>query len=261
MARPVLLLGLLATASCIASIPSEQHEPLPPRGVHTWGTMREVLREGRTQTRVALPDLLGPHTVAVGALTDLAGEITVIDGRPILSWRVSEDDVEVADGVETWHGLGAHGNATLLVAAEVPAWNEHVLAEPVETLTALEESVRTLAAASGLDTPLPFRVEGTATEVRLHVLDGACPMATPDGPKPVRFAGRDEAVSLVGFFADDAAGTLTHHGRASHAHGVLRSNLFAGHLDEVRLAPGARLFLPDWAPASRRSGKGGASAR
>jgi hypothetical protein len=48
-------------------------------------------------------------------------------------------------------------------------------------------------------------------------------------------------VELVGFFAEGAAGRLTHHGRRSHLHAV--ADEVMGHLDEVALER-AVLLLP-----------------
>ena len=61
---------------------------------------------------------------------------------------------------------------------------------------------------------------------------------------PWRGAYEDEEVTLVGFYAEGRAGILTHHGRTTHLHVVLREGALSGHLDEVSLTDGARLLLP-----------------
>lgn len=203
-----------------------------------WGGMREVLRDGQTEGRVALDDVLGPTTFAVGALEGLAGEITVIgefaylaqvDGAGELSLR------QVRPGDQ----------ATLLVAAQVESWSKHELPK-IENLGGLESKVAELAAAQGIDVsqPFVFRVRGRATELRLHVLNHSCPIADPSGPAPWRHAGADEELQLVGFHATDAAGTLTHHGQSSHVHAVVTESGFSGHVDGVGLEEGAQLLLP-----------------
>ncbi len=242
---------LLLSSSCATDPPPDRDpiygEPASGRGtreappVRHWGEMRRVLREGRTEGRVDLADVVGPHTVAVGALEGLAGEITVLDGTAHLA-QVS--DATSLDGVRT--RTAADGDrAALLVAADVAEWSEHPLAG-VSDLAALEASIRALALAEGIDVsaPFPFRVEGVASELSLHVLNRSCPIASPDGPKPWRFAGKDEAAILVGFHADRSAGILTHHGRQTHAHAILSTTGIAGHLDDVSFANGARVYLP-----------------
>ena len=228
-ARVAMACGLALLAGCVAAAP---RTPL----VRHWGEMRAVLREGRTQGRVALADVLGPNSVAVGALEGLAAEVTVVDGVAHLAEVV---DATSPEGLRTRRAAPGD-RATLLVAAEVDAWEEHAL-DDVPDLDALERRIAELAAPTG---PLPFRVEGVARRVELHVLDHSCPIAHPDGPAPWRYTGRDEPVTLVGFFAEGAGGVLTHHGRSTHTHALVPRANVSGHLDEVAFAAGARLYLP-----------------
>ncbi|HVS19889.1 MAG TPA: hypothetical protein VMT18_14890 [Planctomycetota bacterium] len=231
--RPLALLLALCTA---CSTP-----PREPWSVQYWGSMREVLREGRTEGRVELARALGPHSMAVGASAGLGAEITVDRGAVHL---VEVVDAAASDGVRE-RAPRPGERAALLVCADVPAWSEQSL-PPVADLDALEALVRAAACARGLDAaaPFPFRVEGRAARLEVHVLDRSCPIASPEGPPPWRFVGEDLDVALVGFHADDSAGVLTHHARASHTHAVLVGRGLSGHLDEVALEAGARLFLP-----------------
>ena len=203
--------------------------------------MREVLRDGRTEGRVDLAEALGPHTVAVGASAGLAAEITVVGGAAHLAEVVDSDSsprLRVRAPV-------AGEQATLLVLAEVKEWSEHPL-DTVTDLPALEASVCAIAAASGIDVsdPFPFRVEGVASTIRLHVLNHSCPIADPDGPPPWRFAGENETTTLIGFHAENSGGHLTHHGQKTHTHALLAERNLSGHLDGVALRPGARVYLP-----------------
>ena len=205
-----------------------------------WGEMRLVLRDGRTEGRVDLDDALGPNTYAVGALEGLAAEITVLGGVAQLAEVL---DSASPDGLHTRAVIDGD-RATLLIAADVAEWNQHSI-EGVANLDELETRIGLIAAAEGIESvPFPFRVEGTASRLDLHVLDHSCPIAHPDGPSPWRFSGEDEPATLVGFYAKDAGGILTHHGQATHTHAVLPQRGISGHLDEVSFASGARLYLP-----------------
>lgn len=242
-ARAPLLLTCVLLHSCATEPrPASATQPRRPPVVQHWGAMREVLREGRSQGRIELLEVLGPNSIAVGASAALAAEITVVSGRAQLAEVV---DADSAPGLSVRAPV-AGDQATLLVLAQVAEWSEHRLAA-LPDLAALEASLRELAAAHGIDVtePFPFRVEGVARHVELHVLDHSCPIAHPEGPRPWRYAGTDEPVTLVGFFAEDAGGVLTHHGRATHTHALLPGTGVSGHLDEVSLADGARLFLPE----------------
>lgn len=220
---------------------ADQHSTRSGPEVQHWGAMREVLRERRTHGRVTLQDVLGPNTIAVGAIEGLAGEITV-DGSAIHLTQVVDPDAP--DGVLV---RPPHSNeqATLLVLANVEEWTEHGLTDASD-LEVLEHSVREIATAAGfeLNRPIPFRIRGRASELQLHVLNNSCPVADPNGPKPWRFRGEDLEVVLIGFYAEDSSGILTHHGQNSHIHAIVESEKISGHLDAVDLSSNARLFLP-----------------
>ena len=50
--------------------------------VQQYGGMRDVLRMGNTQSRISFEEMCKqPHAVGVGALSELQGEITVLDGH------------------------------------------------------------------------------------------------------------------------------------------------------------------------------------
>jgi hypothetical protein len=234
--RALALLALLAACSA----PPRQSAP-----VQSWGTLREVLREGRSEGRVELAVALGPHSVAVGASEGLSAEITVDRGVAHLAEVV---DAAAVDGVRR-RAPRVGERAALLVVADVPAWSEQRLSQ-VADLDQLEQLVRAAALEGGIDVaqPFPFRVEGRAVRLELHVFDHSCPIANPDGPPPWRFAGEDLDAVLVGFHAQDSAGTLTHHGRDSHTHALLPGRDLSGHLDAIAFGAGARLFLPQRGP-------------
>ena len=225
---------LLAAAGCRATAPAA------PVTVSAWGTMREVLREGRTEARVTPVQVVGPGAVGVGALAGLAGEVTVLDGRVLVATATGLSSE--ASGTCRVREAGPEDEAALLVLAEVPAWEEHELGA-ASSYGELEEAIARVLRQRGHDlaVAVPVRVRGRARELELHVLDGACPTAQPDGPPPWRWRGAADEVELVGFFAEGSAGRLTHHARASHLHAVVPGRM--GHLDEVALE-GAVLLLP-----------------
>jgi len=223
LARRCLLPVLLATG-CAA----------PDTSPQIYGAMREVLREGRDQGRVEVAAVTHSDSVGVGALAGLAGEVTILDGRAMVSRRVG-DEIAVRDALPG-------EQAALLVTARVPAWRELPLPD-LEDYDALEACVRDALLEAGLDprAPTPLRITGRAERLQLHVIAGACPIATPDGPAPRRLDRPPDDVTLVGFYAEDAAGRLTHHTHSSHLHA--HAGAVTGHLDEVQLRD-ARLFLP-----------------
>lgn len=223
-------LALLALASCgapPAPAPPESRRTAhdaPP--VESWGTMREALRLGDSRPRVDLADLAANDAVGVGALAGLEGEVTITGGRVLVA-TVEGTECRVRDA-------RADATATLLVRAEVADWEEHPLPD-CASYAELDAAVAEVLAARGFDLeqPTPVRIRGDATSLEYHVIAGACPIATPDGPAPWRFDGPLDDVVLVGFFVEGAAGRFTHHTSSSHLHVVAPGK--TGHLDEVSL--------------------------
>lgn len=227
---------ILVIASCGAP------PPTPPAEVEvkTWGTMREVLREGRSGGRVALTALGSHDAVGVGAMANLTGEVTVLDGRVL----VAEGEGSGREGVPIPRVRNAlpGDSASLLVLARVSAWDEVSVRdcasyEDLETVIAEHLRER----GDDLAKPTPVRIRGRATHLALHVIAGACPIANPSGPRPWRFSGPLEDVELVGIYVEGASGRLTHHDRSSHLHAV--ADEVMGHLDGIALED-AVLLLP-----------------
>ena len=231
-----LLLPLILVA-CMASAEVSGENPPEMPTIQTWGTMREVLRDGKSEERITLAKQPSEHTIAIGALAGLAGEITVLNGVV----HVAKFDNGELKSVRTQDGA----RVTLLVMAEVPVWSEQVL-PALDDFNSLEQAVRTAAEKAGIDVtqPFPFVIDGLAADLSLHVIAGACPIATPDGPSPGRFTGQDRTVTLVGFYAENQTGQMTHHNRSSHVHVIVDGADISGHLDEVSFPAGARLQLP-----------------
>jgi hypothetical protein len=217
-----------------------------------YGSMREAIGQQQDQGRVRLGALLErEHLFAVAALAELRGEITIVDGHPI---------VTRANTAGTFENLPPEqvgdAQATMLAGAYVPRWREISLPVAMSQL-ALESFIAARAERAGLDSalPFPFQIEGTLTDLRLHVINGACPIharmnrieLAPEQQPAVQEAAAVDG-KLIGVFARDAVGRLTHPATAIHSHVVLRQpsgEEITGHVEAVGVAAGAVLRLPE----------------
>ena len=106
-------------------------------------------------------------------------------------------------------------------------------------------------------------IEGECTEVRLHVINGACPMRArmkkeeiPEGQKPFEFETETVEATVVGVFALDSVGKLTHPDTSQHAHlnylDPASKQLVTGHLEKYGVKAGATLKLPKTSESGRR---------
>lgn len=206
-----------------------------------FGGMRDVMRDGKTEPRVALTEFSQPGWYGVGALAGLDGEILIDDGVPWVARGAAEQLVVAESGAM----------ATLLTVAYVAAWRDVRLVAAVDQAGLETTILDQVAGADAADsTPVPFVLEGQATSLELHVMRGSCPHggATQPGAEPDRWSvplGQPQPVRLIGFFAPGREGVLTHHGTALHVHARVGQEYAAmGHVDSFQLAPGARLQVP-----------------
>ena len=180
------------------------------------------------------------HLYALGPLEGLRGEVSIFASAPSIA-RIREDAIATES---TWRA-----RACFLVWADVSAWTWQLLDPAPPDLDALEGPFAALAREAGHDAeaPLPFLVTGSAAEMTLHVLDkrdGLPHDAERHEQAKVRRTLRGEPVELIGFHSRKHRGIFTP--RESNLHVHLRSadGRISGHLEAIRLAPGARLAVP-----------------
>ena len=212
--------------------------------VGRWGTVREALRDGHSEKRVVVGDVVGsPHALGVGAVAGLQGEITVLDG---VVW-VSRGDP--SGSVQSVRGDGKGVDATLLALARVDRWRSEPLAAS-SGRAALEADLQRALERAGFDKlPIvPFVVRGDLTGLRGHILRGACPNSPTQPPPgslpPLELDLPRARGTLVGFWTTLPPGELAHHGEHAHIH-VLFDDGTTAHVDEVGAGASAVLALPD----------------
>lgn len=221
-----------------------------PIEVKQFGNMHEVLSAGAGQAhpRVTLSKAMErPHAYAVGAMAGLDGEVTIVDGQAWLS-RPSGQGLDTEGPTSTTAGKAAY-----LTVAYVDRWKE----ASMQRAFAGEELERFIADQGrhhGIDVerPFPFVIEGELSDLQAHVINGICPMKpgvrlTAD-VQPWRYQlERPVRATIVGFYAPDSVGKLTHPGTAIHAHAVIDvdGRPVTAHVERLTVAPGGVLRLPD----------------
>ena len=212
--------------------------------IQQWGTLREALREGRSEGRVMLGEVVGDGVYGVGALAGLVGEVTIADGELFITCADS------TSSFASYHG-STDREATLLVAGQVQSWIEVSIDEDVDG-GHLDEYIQAAALREDIDPSRPFlfTVEGTLLNLHAHILAGQCPMrAQLTGEElerpPYEFVFDRIEGQLVGVYAEKSAGTLTHAGQATHIHTILSplDAAFTAHVDSVSLGAGSTLRI------------------
>jgi hypothetical protein len=134
--------------------------------------------------------------------------------------------------------------AAFLALADVARWRAIEVRRDVAA-NELEAWLEGFGREQQLGETWPFVIQGRFAALEAHVLRGACPRADANAPEPVRCPWTSAAGRLVGFFARDGGGVLTHHGEFTHVHVVLDPPTeFVGHVDAVAVCAGSTLRIP-----------------
>lgn len=214
-----------------------------------YGGMHETIGQGDHHGRIALAEIVDrPHFYGVGAVEGLRGEITIQDSVAIVTGVTPDTRPQPLAAGEL--------QATLLVGQSMDEWTSLTLTHAVSH-DRFDETIATAAAESGLSNAAPFMfvVDGEFTDIRLHVINGACPvharmknLALDESERPYELEASSLTGTLIGVYAPDSVGKLTHPATSIHAHLIYAEDetnqRITGHLERVGLAPGAVLTLP-----------------
>jgi hypothetical protein len=251
-----LLLAALTLFACARPVAEPPRHPQPAEAearnpeVRVHGALREMMHEGRLEARVALSDVAGPHVYGVGALSELRGEVTFVDGEAWLSYPDGEDAFRLEVTTEPEEA------AALLVVSTVTRCLHLPFGSPA-VAGPLDATVARMAGEAGLDldAPFPFLVTGPVEDLDWHVIDGS--RIPPDArghrahiENSVRGRLASPDVTLVGFHSRRHRRIFTHMDRDTHLHVVARDEGITGHVDHVVVLEGATLWLPAEADAS-----------
>lgn len=237
---------------------AQQHHPQPlphaeetsdsrlPQGifnVRAYSQVRTIMQKMDFSPKVDLAASKATQpTDALGALSGLRGEVSMIDGRYIVSY-----------------GGGCQAcppphdeKATLLGTARVKEWHAPIVLTEALAGKALDAFIIGQAKAKRIDTdkPFPVRLVGSFTGVKMHVIEAPNPGFSGHGSKtPIakqdEFAHEQIGGIAVGFYMPPTMfAVLTHPGEPFHFHWIDEDRTRTAHLDAFGMAKGAQLLLP-----------------
>jgi len=240
------LIGLLVTSLSEECRAEEQGQS--PNMVQ-YGSMHDTIGKRDHKVRVDLADILKiTHFYGVGAVAGLKGEITILDSEAIVTAvnEATKPAVQFRPDIK----------AAMLVGQSVPAWIEVAFDKDVAP-GEMDDAIAKIAAASGVDISLPFMfvIEGECMNVRLHIINGVCPIRArmkkeriSDEQDPFEFKTDQVKGTVVGVFASDSVGDLTHPDSSQHSHLVYMDpasgQRVTGHLEQYGIKKGTKLKLP-----------------
>ena len=224
-------------------------ESSKPSGFIQFGKMHDAIGKKQHQGRVSLTKILSmPHFYGVGALAGLQGEITVLDSVAIITGVTRDGRPYPMEKPEA--------KATMLLGQSVKKWIETTVAEEVP-YEQFDKAVGVMASKKGIDIskPFVFLIKGEFRDVRLHVINGACPIrarikniSVEKGKQPFELEVKKVRGTLVGIYAADSVGKLTHPATSTHAHLIYldeKGNHVTGHIEKIGLAKNSVLKFPE----------------
>lgn len=239
----------LAALTLIALPGCRTPETEPAPELVRYGGMHETIGQKQHHGRVELTEILERSAFfGVGAVAGLGGEITIFDSVAVVTGVGPDGLLEPR--------LPADVQATLLAGQSVPRWTSSTLHEAAPA-DRIDATIAAAADDAGLatDAPFVFLIEGQFTEIRLHVLNGACPvharmskLTLGEDERPFELEATTLAGTAVGLYAEGSVGELTHPATSTHTHLIYEDprtgHRVTGHLERFGLAPGAVLKLP-----------------
>jgi hypothetical protein len=236
----LLLLAIVpASSQQMAPADAALHSMREPFAIETFGIFRNMMLSGDFGPKVQLIAVMAKHpTTAVGAVAEARGEITIYDGKLIVSYGKPVPSVDVTAD-----------HAALLAMGTARQWQTI----PVEHDVTPEDVESYIAAAAkahgvGPDKSFPFQARGSVGPYIMHV--NAAPIDGPHGmglPMAVTVGRRGDQIQglIAGLYvAPDLMGVATHGGERTHAHWVAPDLTSTAHLDRWGIKAGSVLMLP-----------------
>jgi hypothetical protein len=229
--------GHLATAQ--HAQPSHPAPAVAPAfSIESFGAFRNLMLQGDFKSKASLPDVMAKQpTTGVGAVSDARGEITVLDGKLVVTYGKNNRPVPNDE------------SAALLAIGRVGAWQTIPVETDIEP-TKVEAYLADTAKAHGIDPEksFPFQLIGTLAPYSMHINAG--PTGGPYGmgrPMAITVERKGDEIPgrVAGFYvSSDLMGTVTHGGERTHSHWVAMDGSETAHLDMWGIKAGTRLMLP-----------------
>lgn len=200
------------------------------------GSLRNTMWNGQQAGIIAMDSLLLPGMYGLGPLEYLRGEITLLDGKPIVSFMADDTTVIVEQRPDA--------RAPFFVRQQVKAWAAVDLPAEVVDLPSLDAFL--MRHKAHREEPFFFRLRGMVREAEAHVMD-LPPGTVLEGPALAHatqkiFTVREAEVELIGVFSTKHQAVFTHHDSNIHVHLITADGSLMGHLDRLRMDP-ARMRL------------------
>lgn len=192
------------------------------------------MHEGDISAKVEIDTMETSNVYALGALAELKGELTIVNGKTYVS--------KVVDSMAVI-GSSENVKAALFVFSQIHSWDTLSVTGGDDLASLVASSLKEY----GIKAPAPFMVIGKPTAIDYHIVNLDPKSKDPSDHKKGAFVDtiKNRQLTLLGFYADDAQGVYTHHSSKTHVHFVEESSSLTGHVDDVMLGNNEfKLLIP-----------------
>jgi hypothetical protein len=231
--KPALYVAMtLALGACATVVATN------PAWAPQWkGVASDTLLKSEMGANVALKPLVAAGNMyGLGPVSGIKGEVALWDSDPVMGMIVDGKPAIVrnADAYATW-----------LIWSQVKTWKTVALPNKPLSYAEINAIVTELASANGIapEQPLPFLIKGKTNSASVHIVnyqhDGKPMTKEKIVALKTRFSLGSETVDVLGFRSAKHStnpGDIHMHARTSNA---------IYHIDDVKLAAGATLYLPE----------------
>lgn len=202
------------------------------------GEIKNVSEKGNLEDNALLTELTnGKHLYAVGPVSQLDGEITVIDGVCYIAQVVNESSLKVTEDCTK--------KAPFLVYSYYTHWREIPINRPFKTLKDLSRSLTELLIENGYITEDPT---GLMIDAEVERLDYHVAIKDPSGRKSYqqsleKFSIKNDKIVMIGFYSKNHGGVFTDKGQNLHLHFLSSNKQSSGHVDDFFIPAGSKIKL------------------
>jgi hypothetical protein len=232
-------IGLFGSAAVTYAQQQPLHVVQQPYNIESWGEFRRMMMTGDFTPKVKLADVMAKHpTVGVGAVADARGEVSIFDGRLVISYGKTGPATDLNSEY-----------AALLAIGSTSDWQSALVERDVAP-EMVEAYIAAAAKARSIDTEksFPFEVRGNIGPYVMHVnaapTVGSHGMGLPMAITVQKAADQTDGLVTGVYVSPDLVGIATHGGERTHAHWVSSDAQSTAHLDRWGISAGAHLLLP-----------------
>lgn len=235
--REISLLLLLTTSFLLVSCSVKENESVAEQEDikgQSAGKLMEIMHQGKVYAQVSLDTIPKKYLYGLGAIEDLKGELTVINGQPLEA---------TVDSVGAVLKLNDSAKAALFVYSYVKSWDTLSITAQTDITQMLETELRQRSQYG----PLPFMIFGKPHQLNYHIINFTGEKPNKSNHKQGALGGglSNQLVKILGFYSEDSQDVYTHHGSKLHMHFMDEAKLISGHIDSLNLADRPiQLLLP-----------------